>query len=461
MPLFRIHTRRMMKTTMVIGIVAAMALRVTTAFAPFHARPLTFGSKNDRFRSPRGQDSSLPMVSFQDAMQTEYDYIVVGMGYAGSIMSARLAERATDKKILAIDYGGPVQAATGGATMDDVTIQFTAEMFQKAAQGQTGEYSPDEPICMTDVPGNYNNVAFRPLTDGYHLPEFPSCFQGVGLGGNGVYNGALYQEPANWWWNYPSYDDVFVDPNKYPAGTQNSDVMQPYIERVQNELTGAIHAAPSSDEVHYNHGLYDLTAPYLKSAGFTEYVSIPPAKPLYNLNDVNDRFFMVPAVNTKKAIRTGPSHWLQKIIDGNGNVKSEFSNNFDILYYADVESAILTDTVATGVQVSYPSKAQIGGLDPTTGLVTPQQGMIKLKPGGKVILCAGTLPTTRLLYKSGVGCEGRKFHNSKCYKAIDDSDDTCVTSIFLFCSDSLEKEGNAKPYQPLLCQQRGNWSGDT
>ena len=62
-------------------------------------------------------------ISSDDKLFTEkYDYIVVGMGYAGSIMATRLAERAKDKKILAIEYGGPVHASTGGATADNVTI---------------------------------------------------------------------------------------------------------------------------------------------------------------------------------------------------------------------------------------------------------------------------------------------------------------------------------------------------
>ena len=93
----------------------------------------------------------------------EYDYVVVGLGYAGAIVTARLAERNPDAKILAIEYGGAMQAATGGATRDDVDMEMTAKMFQEVAS------DPTKGIAMPDVPGNYNNVAFRPLAEAYFI----------------------------------------------------------------------------------------------------------------------------------------------------------------------------------------------------------------------------------------------------------------------------------------------------
>ena len=132
-------------------------------------------------------------------MDDEYDYIVVGMGYAGAIMTARLAQRTKNKKILAIEYGGPVHASTGGATADNVTIEMTADMFQNSVLPGGGNTNAG-PRTMTDFPGNYNNVAFRKKygIGKFYQKEFPTSWQGVGLEGNGLYNDALYQEPADW-----------------------------------------------------------------------------------------------------------------------------------------------------------------------------------------------------------------------------------------------------------------------
>mmetsp|Transcript_1878 Transcript_1878/g.2899 ORF Transcript_1878/g.2899 Transcript_1878/m.2899 type:complete len:694 (+) Transcript_1878:146-2227(+) len=333
--------------------------------------------------------------------QEQYDYIVVGLGYAGAIVTARLAERAPDAKILAIEYGGPVQAATGGATQENVTIQMTAEMFLNAGaivrQCDTQRYEPKMPLCMPDVPGNYNNVAFRPLSDGYYLQQqFPACFQGVGLGGNGIYNGALYQEPANWWWNDKIHNDIFVT-SAHPNGTQTSDVMKPYFERVKKELKDAIKSSPSMDGVHYNHGLYDLVKPYLIDNQFDE---VNPDIP--ELEEAGKRFFTVPTVNAHEGIRTGPSAWLQKFINSDGNVRPEFPN-LKLMMYTEVLNVNLDDRNAvTGVKVKTPSSAKQGGLKKTKPV---DEIIFNVKKGGKVILCCNTLPTNRILYRSGIGCE--------------------------------------------------------
>jgi len=377
--------------------------------------------------------SSLPRRASE---AEKYDFIVCGVGYAGAIMTARLAERNPGKKvrififhftfvipiplplihikILAIEYGGHVQSKTGGSTMATSDIDWQASMFQNEGMKKTGDskYDPKSPLTMPDVPGNYNNVAFRPLArDGYQIPEFKACFQGCGLGGNGVYNGALYQEPANWWWDDNStHTDIFVTKEQQDQGVKASDIVKPYFDRVQEELKGAIRTTPSMDGVHYNHGLYDLVKPYLNKAGFDEVLySDKPEEQAVNgkLEIAGDRFYTVPTVNAKDGLRTGASAWLEKFLDEDGNVRPEFGN-LTLQTHTEVLKVNLgVDNEVTGVDVSEnPEASKQGGRTKTPN---PVKKTYSVNKGGKVILSCNALPTNRILYKSGVGPEGNIF----------------------------------------------------
>jgi choline dehydrogenase-like flavoprotein len=339
----------------------------------------------------------------QPESSDEYDYIVVGLGYAGAILTARLAERNPNAKIIAIEYGGPVQAKTGGATNEHADIDMTAAAFQnegsKPLYTDQSKYDPKSPLCMADVPGNYNNVAFRPLSNGYHLEEFPACFQGTGLGGNGVYNGALYQEPAKWWWNDKVHNDIFVSPEMQALGKQTSDIISPYFKLVRKELKDAIKSTPSMDSIHYNHGLYDLVKPNLLEAGFEE---VP--LDAFELEAAGKRFFTVPTVNVHEGLRTGSSAWLQKFLTDDGKVRKDKFPNLEVKTYTEVLRVLLdANNVVQGVEVTENVKgAKRGGLK-----VFPEtNSKLYVKKGGKVILGCGALPSNRILYRSGVGPEG-------------------------------------------------------
>jgi hypothetical protein len=242
-----------LSTTMILkssGVYLALALAVSPSADAF-AYPGTF--------VPQKYRTSGTLLRASASDDGGYDFIVCGMGYAGAIITARLAQRNPDKKILAIEYGGPVQAKTGGATRDDSDINWAADMFQNEGMKEGGgsKFDPTDPLCMPDVPGNYNNVAFRPLSKDYMLPEFDACFQGTGLGGNGVYNGALYQEPANWWWDDDEngngvHTDIFVTADEQAQGKKTSDILKPYFDKVQDVLKDAIKTTPSMDGIHYN-----------------------------------------------------------------------------------------------------------------------------------------------------------------------------------------------------------------
>eukprot|EP00978_Attheya_sp_CCMP212_P045829 scaffold362134_cov52-Attheya_sp.AAC.1 len=139
--------------------VAAIAGPQTAAFSLAPSRP----RRAFLSRPTTSSRTTAVFLSEQSEGSDEYDYIVVGLGYAGAIMTARLAERNPDKKILAIEYGGPVQAKTGGASTKEVKVEMTASAFQnegaKVTSGdeEASTYDPNSPLCMADVPGNYNN----------------------------------------------------------------------------------------------------------------------------------------------------------------------------------------------------------------------------------------------------------------------------------------------------------------
>lgn len=391
-------------------------------------------------------------------MADEYDYIVVGMGYAGAIMTARLAQRAKGKKILTIEYGGPVHASNGGATMDHVTMEMTADMFQNAGLPNAGNANA-EPLTMVDVPGNYNNVAFREKYGNgrFDMKEFPSCWQGVGLGGNGLYNGALYQEPADWWWNDDVHDDIFVTDKQKELGHNNTyDIMKGYFEKVRKALDGGIQSHPSEDGIHYNHGLYDIIRPHLKNANFDE-VDIDTL----DLTVASNRFFTVPAVNVKHGIRTGARAWLDMVIDPDGSVKEEFPN-LSLLTFTKVEQVCLdSNNTVTGVRV-IPSGARKGGLK-NHKVPDFNETIIKVKEGGKVIMCCNALPTARVLYKSGIGCKtlnSSVMRGSPDHFTIDNPAVGTVVSEHVSTSLGMKYTGPERPQPHAVHYDPGDFVGN-
>ena len=339
---------------------------------------------------------------------------------------------------------------------------FQNEGVKKAAEdGKESKYDPASPLTMPDVPGNYNNVAFRPLAEnGYQILDFDACFQGAGLGGNGVYNGALYQEPANWWWDDDEvHKDIFLSEEDKANGRKVSDVLKPYFDRVQKELKDAIKTTPSMDGVHYNHGLYDLVKPYLEnhSAPFTEVDhregesndrqaelgKLQVARDAQGDNlkegegEPGERFFTVPAVNAKEGLRTGASAWIEKFLDNKG--ESKFAN-LDVVTHAEVLKVNLDDDKeVTGVHIidlKSNRKSKHGGKgygkqwrSPPGNLPEPTATDVKVKKGGKVILSCNALPTNRILYKSGVGPEGE-------YKGAPWSDTALIYMYYyIFCAN--------------------------
>src|SRR5580704_7573973 len=132
-----------------------------------------------------------------------YDAIIVGGGTAGAIVASKLRlASGGSKRILIIEAGGPTSAATGGAAHVP---------WLPAGRND---------LTIFDVPGEYSLMAFQPLGAPYQLTETSFTFQGIGLGGNSMFNGMLFQ-------TNPSQ----VFDRNWPQGWQWKD-MSPYFDRV-------------------------------------------------------------------------------------------------------------------------------------------------------------------------------------------------------------------------------------
>src|SRR5277367_6298723 len=105
-----------------------------------------------------------------------FDAIIVGGGAAGAIVSAKLqAASGGKKRILIIEAGGATSATIGGTDFPPWLPPNRTD------------------LTILDVPGEYSLLAFQPAGAPFQLTETPFTWQGIGLGGNAMFNGMLFQ----------------------------------------------------------------------------------------------------------------------------------------------------------------------------------------------------------------------------------------------------------------------------
>jgi cellobiose dehydrogenase (acceptor) len=287
-----------------------------------------------------------------------YDVIIVGGGTAGSIVAAKLQAASNGRKrILIIEAGGPTAAAIGGtdrppwvpANRNDLTI--------------------------FDVPGEYSQIAFMKAGAPYQLSETSFTYQGIGLGGNSMFNGMLFQT-----------NPTQVFDHSWPAGWQWSD-MQPYFARVRELVS--ITNTPSTDGVPQNIGPALIAHPLYAKAGWVEADTSQPF--------VGSGVYSRPYVAATDGERAGPiSGYFKKVDPGGVPVAG-----LEILSFTKVVR-IDFDSAGTARAVQYTMRPSLDQSQPgTTGSAT-------LRPDGFLVLAAGALVTPRLLLLSGVGPRGRE-----------------------------------------------------
>lgn len=285
-----------------------------------------------------------------------YDAIIVGGGSAGAIVATKLQMASGGRKrILIIEAGGPTAAAIGGT---DFPIWLPRDRTD---------------LTIFDVPGEYSQMAFMPLGARYQLTETSFTFQGIGLGGNSLFNGMLFQT------NPPQVFDA-----SWPSGWHWTD-MQPYFERVRSLIP--VTNTPSTDGIRQNTGPALIAHPLYARAGFIEGNTSQP----FTAPGVYSR----PYVAATDGKRAGPISGYFVGVDPDGAP----APGLEILLYTKANS-ITFDTSGAAIAVQYTTRGGLNQALPGTG------GTARLRRGGPLVMAAGALATPRLLLLSGVGPRG-------------------------------------------------------
>lgn len=293
-----------------------------------------------------------------DEPHGEYDAIIVGGGTAGAIVATRLQQAAGGRKrILVIEAGGLTTASIGGT-----------EYPVWLPPGRRD-------LTIFDVPGEYGLMAFQPLGAPYQLKETSFTYQGIGIGGNSMFNGMLMQT------NPPA-----VFERDWPAGWQWSDV-EPFYGRVRASIP--VTSTPSTDGIAQNTGPARIVQPLYAEQGWVEADTSLP----FSGRGVYSR----PYVAADGGRRAGPisGYFLSVAPDGVP------ARGLELLLYAKAQRIEIDDD-GTARAVEY---AKRDGLDQDLPATT---GSARLKRGGVVVLASGALATPRLLLGSGVGPRGRE-----------------------------------------------------
>jgi cellobiose dehydrogenase (acceptor) len=287
-----------------------------------------------------------------------YDVIIVGGGAAGAILATklRLASRGR-KRILIIEAGGPTSAAIGGTDFPP--------------------WLPPDRTDLTifDVPGEYSQIAFMPLGGPYQLTETMFTYQGIGLGGNSMFNGMLFQT------NPPEVFDA-----SWPTGWHWADV-EPFFERVRQRVP--VTNTPSTDSVAQNTGPAQIAHPLYAGQGWVEGDTSRP----FN----GPGFYSRPYVAAIDGRRAGPISGYFSSIDPGGAPVS----NLEILLYSKADRVHFSRR-GEALAVEYHQRSSVD--QSQLGV----RGIAHLRRGGLLVMSAGALITPRILLLSGVGPQGRE-----------------------------------------------------
>ncbi|KAF3003121.1 hypothetical protein E8E13_008377 [Curvularia kusanoi] len=257
------------------------ALAVTVCVTAQHETPLY-----------RRNNNTLPVSNLT------YDYIVVGGGASGLVVSARLAE--TGKTVLVIERGGPSLYSSGGDVLtswnDTLTIYDVPALYLALFSLQE-----DNPLC-TDVPAG--------------------AVAGCVLGGGTAINGLQFIRP-------PSFD--FDD--KWPVGWKWSDV-QHSAARLYERNPGS--TSPSTDGKYYDNDVWDVASEFLRQGGYRQADSNEDPNQKYKV-------YSYPALNTVDGLRAGPVRtYLPYAMD---------LPNFKLQLHTKVVRTVRTRSKITGVEI--------------------------------------------------------------------------------------------------------------
>mmetsp|Transcript_114824 Transcript_114824/g.364919 ORF Transcript_114824/g.364919 Transcript_114824/m.364919 type:complete len:629 (-) Transcript_114824:49-1935(-) len=303
-----------------------------------------------------------------------YDVIVVGGGLVGSVVAARLAEALPTRRVLLLEAGAASQKAVGGQDLP-ATWNTGAKRWDQWPGAEKFDG-----LTRYDVPGNYEVLQCWDKTCSESWGNAVAAFQCKILGGCGVMNGALMQQP-----NAANFAD-------WPHGWKWDDLSR-YFEAARSLFH--ITEDPSKDGEHY-----------LDNAGGAALVREALAEQRYRFSSslvARPRTFAIPDVAAKNGIRQSTTSELLPT--------AMARPNFELRLGCEVLKIVHRNGRASGVV--YKDR------DGTSQTVSVQES-------GLLVVSAGAWNTPRLLLASeldGKGTVGRGL-----------SDHTLVSSVYTMSS---------------------------
>lgn len=225
-----------------------------------------------------------------------WDYIVVGGGASGLVVSQKLAE--TGKSVLVLERGGPSFYSSGG----DLVVPW------------------NDTLTAYEVPGLFNSLPSFPGNDAYcsDTPEMAGCI----LGGGTAVNGLQFVRP-------PSFDF-----DNWPESWKWATTIEAAAARVYERNPGS--TSPSVDGKYYDNAVWDVASNWLIGAGWSHADS--NEKP-----DAKFQTFSHPAINTIDGLRAGPVRTYLPLAMGH--------SNFKLQLHTKVIRVVRTKSTITGVEV--------------------------------------------------------------------------------------------------------------
>eukprot|EP00475_Leptophrys_vorax_P020454 TRINITY_DN2798_c0_g1_i1.p1 TRINITY_DN2798_c0_g1~~TRINITY_DN2798_c0_g1_i1.p1 ORF type:complete len:587 (-),score=145.64 TRINITY_DN2798_c0_g1_i1:767-2308(-) len=206
--------------------------------------------------------------------------------------------------------------------------------------------------------------------------DVPFTSQGIGWGGNSMFNGMWVQIPA------PQDFD-----NHWPRNWQFSDV-EPYFDRLM-EKTEIVDDPSKGSRGPSLQSAFDITTKVFEALNAT-------LKPSFRIHESSYDEYSPPYVTARGGRRASPvQDWLLPVL----KTKPE---NLTIVSLARVERILFSQQPngnLRAVGVEYLKRTQVSDLFPER-IGVPQ--IATLSRTGRVILCSGALKTPKILYMSGV-----------------------------------------------------------